>query len=210
MKTGTKILIILASCAAIAMLLWWTGILFIHQMSENHGMSGEYTSGERVWVSNLKTPKSGDVIIYQGPNDVEGVHYAARLVALPGDTLQMIDGYVYVNSTLLEKQEKVRLSYQTDKASENSDAEVFLSKAELVNYPNAEALKFDPNSKAYLYYFNGRGIRGYMDMGWTFVNFGPIILIEDEYFVLNDDRHTPFDSRYHAAISGDLIRGLVW
>lgn len=46
----------------------------------------------------LKEPKSGDVIIFQYP-DNETENYVKRVIGVPGDTVEIIEGLVYINGS---------------------------------------------------------------------------------------------------------------
>ena len=46
-----------------------------------------------------KNPKRGDVIVFKTPAD-NRTDYIKRLIGLPGDTIQFIDGDLYINSNL--------------------------------------------------------------------------------------------------------------
>lgn len=52
---------------------------------------------------NDKKPERGDVIVFRLPSDTS-VDYIKRLVALPGDTVQMIDGRLHINGKMLERE----------------------------------------------------------------------------------------------------------
>ena len=45
-------------------------------------------------------PQRGDIIVFRKPGD-EQVDYIKRLIGLPGDTIQLIDGRLYVNDKLV-------------------------------------------------------------------------------------------------------------
>ena len=54
-------------------------------------------------IYTLSSPKRGDVIVFQ-PNGNENTHYyEKRIIGLPGETIQIIDGYVYVNGSKLDE-----------------------------------------------------------------------------------------------------------
>ena len=57
------------------------------------------------FIYKLSSPKRGDVIVFL-PNGNQKTHYyVKRVVALPGETIQIIDGKVYINGSLLEEDE---------------------------------------------------------------------------------------------------------
>ena len=47
-------------------------------------------------------PKRGDIMIFRPPHQMD-VRYIKRLVGLPGDTVQFIDGQLYINNELVER-----------------------------------------------------------------------------------------------------------
>ena len=55
------------------------------------------------FIYKVSSPKRGDVIVFQ-PNGNENTHYyEKRIIGLPGETIQIIDGYVYVNGSKLDE-----------------------------------------------------------------------------------------------------------
>ena len=53
---------------------------------------------KRIFSSN---PKRGDVVIFKLPTDNK-TDYVKRVIGLPGDTVQIIDGKVFLNGKILE------------------------------------------------------------------------------------------------------------
>lgn len=63
-------------------------------------------SGNQVLVNrfiySLASPKAGDVVVFK-PNGNENSHYyMRRVIGVPGDTVQIKEGFVYVNDELFE------------------------------------------------------------------------------------------------------------
>jgi len=110
------------------------------------------------FVYFLSEPKAGDVVVFL-PNGNENSHYyVKRVIAVPGDTVQIVDGIVYVNS--------------------------------------------EPYEDGNLYdRIDNPGIAG-----------NPIVLGEDEYFVLGDNRNNSEDSRSSniGVVLKSYIIGKVW
>ncbi len=57
------------------------------------------------FLYKLSSPKRGDVIVFL-PNGNQNTHYyVKRVIALPGETIQIINGKVYIDGELLEEDE---------------------------------------------------------------------------------------------------------
>ena len=76
-------------------------------MTSNVGQSMEPTlaSGDRVLTNRLiyklTEPKRGDLVVFK-PNGNENSHYyIKRVVGLPGETIQITDGFIYINGEVL-------------------------------------------------------------------------------------------------------------
>ena len=102
-------------------------------------------------------PQRYDIIVFPYPEE-PSKHYIKRIIGLPGETVQIIDGYVYINGELLDE-----------------------------HYGNAV-------------------------MDYAGVAEEPVVLGDDEYFVLGDNRNNSEDSRYAAVgnIKRSEISGRAW
>ena len=73
-------------------------------------------SGSRVLINRLSyvvgEPKRGDIIAFYFPDD-KSEKYLKRIIGLPGDKVEGIDGGIYVNDVLLEE------SYIREKINED-------------------------------------------------------------------------------------------
>lgn len=125
-------------------------------------MSPTLESGEKVLVNRfvykLFDPKQNDLIVFQPNGNEKSHYYVKRVIALPGDTVQIKDGKVYVNGEVLAE------SVETEKIENAMMAE------------------------------------------------NEIVVGEDEYFVLGDNRNNSEDSRYASIgnVKKDHITGEAW
>ena len=66
---------------------------------ENTIMSHSRVIGSRLAYLN-SDPKRGDVVIFHFPDDITGkTYYVKRVIGLPGETVTIIDGKVYINDS---------------------------------------------------------------------------------------------------------------
>lgn len=56
-------------------------------------------------IYRLSSPKRGDVIVFLPNGNQNSHYYVKRVVGLPGETIQIKEGNVYINGTLLEEDE---------------------------------------------------------------------------------------------------------
>lgn len=63
-------------------------------------------SGAQVLVNrfiySLTAPKPGDVIVFKPNGNANAHYYMRRVIGVPGDTVQIREGFVYVNGELFE------------------------------------------------------------------------------------------------------------
>lgn len=83
----------------------WQFLFRPFQVSGN-SMTPTFTNQEHI-LTNLITlrfnkPKQGDVVVFKAPNDPEK-DYIKRVIGIPGDTMMVKNGDVYVNEKLLDQ-----------------------------------------------------------------------------------------------------------
>ncbi len=73
---------------------------------ESHSMEPNFYEGQFILVNKLAyklgTPKRGDVIVFHNPNN-PSEDYIKRVIALPGDTLEIRDQTIYINGKVLDE-----------------------------------------------------------------------------------------------------------
>ncbi len=69
-------------------------------------MEPNFQDGERLLINKLvykiHQPERGEVIVFHPPTDSQ-VDYIKRVIALPGETVAVKDGVVYINDRLLDE-----------------------------------------------------------------------------------------------------------
>ena len=129
-------------------------------------------------LPRLQEPKRGDVIVFVWPKD-SSKNFVKRLVGLPGDTLEMRDGQLYLNGVAQAEQYVTR----TDPDADPSMSDFEWQRSYLVS--TAEAAHVHPSRN----------------------NWGPLVVSSDSYFVLGDNRDNSLDSRYWGFVPDGLVRG---
>ena len=73
-------------------------------------MEPALSNGQEILINRflykLSSPKRGDVVVFL-PNGNQNTHYyVKRIIGLPGETVQIINGKVYIDGELLEEDER--------------------------------------------------------------------------------------------------------
>lgn len=66
-----------------------------------NSMEPELHSNQEILINRLiyqvSTPKRGDIIAFQPSGNENAHYYIKRIVAVPGETIQIVNGYVYID-----------------------------------------------------------------------------------------------------------------
>jgi signal peptidase I len=136
-------------------------------------------------------PKRGDVMVFVSPyqpdlaeaGDDPTPTLVKRLIGMPGDTLYMRDGLVYVNGVAQRQGYAVAAGPRDD--------------------PNETSPLFDWQHKVEV-----KGTRfGPPPATPTHDRWGPLVIPSRHYFMMGDNRYASKDSRYWGVVPRDNIRG---
>ena len=121
-----------------------------------------------------KKPKYGDLVVFNTPSD-NRTDYIKRLIGLPGDEIQFINGYLYLNKNKI------------DKKLANSDFKIFCGKKQIeVNFFEEDI-------------FNKKIKVVYAKIG-SLINTDKFIVPKNHYFFLGDNRDCSKDSRFLSSV----------
>ena len=131
-----------------------------------------------------KYPKQGDIIVFKTPAD-NRTDYIKRLIGMPGDEVQIVNGDLYINNIRIKKQ---------------------LLKKDIDINCGDEVIKTDfykeilPNGREYIAVYRIEG---------SMANTDQFIVPENHYFFMGDNRDCSKDSRFLSSVGYVNFNNLV-
>lgn len=144
----------------------------------NRAAVGSFVPGTSFRIPGYGNLERGDILVFDPPHE-EDMKLVKRLMGLPGDTLEMRDKVLYVNGEALEE------DYVQHTPDYSRDTHPWMAWQE-----------------EYLLTENGNGAYRPTRDDW-----GPLVIPEDRYFMLGDNRDTSLDSRYWGLLEGWRLEG---
>lgn len=85
-------------------------------------MEKQLSNGDQILINKfiyvVSKPKQGDVVVFLPNGNEKSHYYVRRVIATPGDTVQIKDGAVYVNGLMYEERVEVVSTSDAGMASE--------------------------------------------------------------------------------------------
>lgn len=141
---------------------------------------GAKVPGTAARLPGWDAPSRGEIVIFRPEHDPE-VDVVKRVVGVPGDTLEMRDGSLYLNG---QRQPEPYVRHDPNAPNETHPWMVWQYDALL---PSVDRDAYTPSRD----------------------DWGPILVPDDAYFVMGDNREESLDSRYWGFLEGWRIRGKV-
>ena len=123
----------------------------------------------RIWGRDL--PEQGQVVVFRNPFQ-KNIDYIKRIVGMPGDRVQMVEGRLYINNAIVPRK---FLRRETLVSPQGHESELLLYEETLPN--------------GFTHYIYEESDRGGLD------NTGEYLVPQGQYFVMGDNRDNSQDSR---------------
>ena len=129
-------------------------------------------------------PEVGDIIVFKTPAD-NRTDYIKRLIGLPGDKVQIVEGHLYINDNKIEKK-KINNLFEISCGGVPMDVNFY-----------EETL---PNGKKHISVYRKEG---------SMTNSDIYFVPENHYFFMGDNRDCSKDSRYLSSVGYVNFNNLV-
>lgn len=143
----------------------------------NKSAYGATVPGTDKRLPGYDVPGRGDIIVFGGHH--EPIDLVKRLVGMPGDTLAMVDGVLFLNG---EPQDE---PYVQHTLPERDTGHLWMEWQQQHLVDGVNRASYRP----------------------TRDNWGPLVVPQDSYFVLGDNRDESLDSRYWGFIAPQQVKG---
>jgi signal peptidase I len=165
-------------------------------------------NGSHLLASNLKTPKRLDFISYRSTvPEYENQIWIHRVCGLPGDTILIKDGDLFVNGIYQDKDLNLKKRYIVHR-----DLVAPLTLGEYDVLPKSDSDSVDATletithkdlikqGRRYIEEMEDPLIKKLYGQPWNLSNFGPYVVPANTYFVLGDNRFATMDSRFSGPV----------
>lgn len=144
----------------------------------NRAAVGSRIPGTSVRIPGYSEMERGDILVFDPPHEKD-MKLVKRLMGLPGDTVEMRDKVFFVNGEPLDE------PYARHTLDRDDDMHPWMTWQESYLLPREGNGSYRP----------------------TRDNWGPLVIPEDRYFMLGDNRDTSLDSRYWGLLEGWRLEG---
>ena len=127
-------------------------------------------------------PERGDIVVFRKPPENK-IDYIKRIIGLPGDTIQLKDGRLYINDQLVQREYKAQEYWDTE-----AGHQLYTRYEETL-----------PNGVTHdIYELTDNNIYDETD---------PIEVPENQFFMMGDNRDNSLDSRVFGFVPAENLEG---
>jgi len=144
----------------------------------NRAAIGARIPGTKLHIPGYSSVRRGDVIVFDPPHEPD-LKLVKRLVGMPGDTVEMRDAVLVLNGVIQDE------PYVKHLDPEGDLPHPWMSWQAQYLADGADRTTYRP----------------------TRDNWGPLVIPEDRYFMLGDNRDTSLDGRYWGLLEGWRLEG---
>lgn len=141
---------------------------------------GATVPGTHFRLPGYTDPQRGDIVVFRGYHEDPPIDLVKRLIGMPGDTLAMRDGLLYLNS---KRQDEAVFAHHTDPGGDGTHPWMNWQQQYLTS--DIERDRYRPSRD----------------------NWGPLVVPDRRYFVLGDNRDESLDSRYWGFVDEAALKG---
>jgi len=178
-----------------------------------------YHPGSLIFASRFKKPDRNTFVCFKPPK--EKSIWVYRCIAKGGDLVEIKDGIVFLNGRKLDEPytwtEYIISQNDLNKirgyvAINKYHVEPMNDSLSAISLPATDLKNYHLNLKPVM---RGKGVPGpeifadFANLKYNADNLGPIKVPENSYFLMGDNRHNAFDSRYLGFIKADQIVATV-
>lgn len=178
-------------------------------------------AGSYLLATSLKEPARHDFLCYwQTDPAFERAIWIQRLCGMPGDTLNIVDGVLHVNGKDIDAGLRLKHRYRIPSSVSLELFEKELYDVEDVGartaWDSMDIFMEDhimlPLKNVHRVLSNAADtlITAHYHEPWTQDRFGPLVVPEDCYFLLGDNRNASIDSRYVGVVHKSDVVGVMF
>lgn len=126
-------------------------IFFMPAEIDGNSMENTLYDGDFIIYSHFQARniESGDIIVFEKEIDGDEITYVKRVIATPGDTVDIVDGKIYVNGQYVE--ENYIKDVQVETNYEGSDMSVTLGDGEYFVLGDNREISYDSRNFGVVY-----------------------------------------------------------
>lgn len=211
--TKKKTAVLFSTILGTILIIYLTEIVSFYKISGNT-MAPTLPINSSIITTNLSEPEHNDLVVIE--SDLIG-KAVLRILGKGGDTIVIRNGVLYRNNQETDSVLFLAHSYKlpTSQSATIQNSSYFVADHNQARRINLDTILVDMDDRLAksmkLNRLIGVGTDKYIKEAygedWSKDNFGPLIIPEDHYFLIGDNRDDSFDSRFIGLVKKDDVYG---